>query len=68
VDGIIFLVTFPCGPGSLANEVCQRRVKNVPVMSIILDELQGEVGLRTRLESFVDIIKMKNKKYEKARR
>lgn len=59
VDGIIVLVTFPCGPDSLVAELCQRRVKDVPLMVVILDELQGEAGLRTRLESFVDILDMR---------
>lgn len=59
VDGIIFLVTFPCGPDSLMAELCQRRLKEVPVATFVLDELAGEGGLRTRLESFVDILRMR---------
>ena len=59
VDGIIFLVTFPCGPDSLMTELCVRRIKNKPILVIVLDELQGEAGLRTRLESFVDLIDFK---------
>ena len=57
VDGIVFLVTFPCGPDSLMTELCMRRVKDVPAITIVLDELQGEAGLKTRLESFVDLLK-----------
>ncbi len=59
IDGIIFLVTFPCGPDSLVTELCKRKIKDIPLISVVLDELQGEAGLRTRLESFVDIISMK---------
>jgi len=59
IDGIIFLVAFPCGPDSLVTEICQRKVKDTPLITIVLDELQGEAGLRTRLESFIDIISMK---------
>lgn len=59
VDGIIFIVTFPCGPDSLMAEMCQRRLKDVPVATFVLDELAGEGGLRTRLESFVDILRMR---------
>ncbi len=58
VDGVIFLVTFPCGPDSLTAEVCHRKL-DLPLATIVLDELQGMGGLQTRLESFVDIIKMK---------
>ncbi len=56
VDGIVFVVTFPCGPDSLMGELCQRRIEGVPVATIVIDELQAEAGLRTRLESFVDVI------------
>lgn len=56
VDGIIFLSTFPCGPDSLVNELCLRKIKGVPMANLIVDELQGEAGLQTRIESFVDII------------
>ncbi len=56
VDGIIFLVTFPCGPDSLMTELCVRKIKDKPILVIVLDELQGEAGLRTRIESFVDLI------------
>jgi len=59
-DGIIFVVTFPCGPDALVVNLCQNKIKK-PMISIILDELQGEAGLKTRLESFVDIIKLKKK-------
>ena len=56
VDGVIFLVTFPCGPDSLMTELCMRRIKDTPSIMLVLDELQSEAGLRTRLESFIDLI------------
>ncbi len=59
VDGIILLTTFPCGPDSLSNEIVLRKVKNVPVISIIVDEVNALEGIKTRLESFVDIIKQR---------
>lgn len=62
VDGIIFLTTFPCGPDSLVTELCIRKLKHIPIINIVIDELQGEAGLHTRLESFIDIIDMKKKK------
>lgn len=58
VDGLVFLVTFPCGPDSLMTEICMRRIKGLPTITIVLDELQGEAGLKTRLESFIDLIRM----------
>lgn len=61
-DGIILLTAFPCGPDSLVNELVVRKFKNLPIISIILDELQGEAGIQTRLESFIDIIKEKRRR------
>lgn len=57
VDGVIYLVTFPCGPDSLMTELCTRRIKGLPSLTLVLDELQGEAGLKTRLESFVDLLR-----------
>lgn len=56
IDGIIILTAFPCGPDSLVNELIIRKSTNKPTINIILDELQGEAGLQTRIESFFDII------------
>lgn len=62
IDGIILLTAFPCGPDSLVNELVIRRVKNIPLINIIVDELQSETGLQTRIESFMDIIEYNSKK------
>ncbi len=62
VDGIVFLVTFPCGPDSLMTELCVRRLEGMPTLVLVLDELQGEAGLRTRLESFVDLLRLRRPK------
>lgn len=56
IDGVIFLTTFPCGPDSLVNDLCSMKIKNIPCSYIVIDELQGETGIQTRLESFVDIV------------
>ncbi|PKM61919.1 MAG: hypothetical protein CVU97_06660 [Firmicutes bacterium HGW-Firmicutes-21] len=57
IDGIILLTAFPCGPDSLVNELIIRKSTRIPTINIILDELQGEAGMQTRVESFLDIIK-----------
>ena len=59
IDGIILLTAFPCGPDSLVNELIIRRTKDKPIISIVVDELEGQAGLETRIESFVDIIKFR---------
>lgn len=65
VDGIIFLTSFPCGPDSLVNELLIRKVNDIPMTNIIIDELTSSTGLETRLESFVDIIIERRNKNEK---
>ncbi len=59
VDGIILMSSFPCGPDSLVNEMILRRVKGIPILNLILDGQEGSAGLETRLESFIDIIKIR---------
>ena len=49
---------FVCGPDSLVTELCSRTISEPPLITVVLDELQSEAGLRTRLESFVDIVRM----------
>ena len=53
------MTSFPCGPDSLINELLIRKIKDIPIINIIVDEQTSEAGLHTRLESFVDIIKQK---------
>jgi len=59
VDGIILMSSFPCGPDSMVNEIIIRRVKDKPILNLILDGQEGGAGLETRLESFVDIIQFR---------
>ncbi len=60
-DGIIFLTTFPCGPDSLVNELMMRKITDIPIINILIDELTSSTGLETRLESFIDMIKERKK-------
>lgn len=59
VDGIILMSAFPCGPDSLVNEILIRRIKDKPILNLMLDGLESNAGIETRLESFVDIIRFK---------
>lgn len=60
VDGIIMITAFPCGPDSLVNEMCLRKIDK-PIINLVIDELSSEVGLETRLESFIDIVRERSK-------
>ena len=59
VDGIILVSAFPCGPDSLVNEIIIRKIKDKPVLNLVIDGQEGMAGIETRLESFVDIIRFK---------
>ncbi len=59
VDGIILLSAFPCGPDAMVNDLLERRIKEVPLLNLVLDSQTGTAGVETRLESFVDIIRLK---------
>lgn len=58
-DGIILITAFPCGPDSMLNEMIIRRVKDKPILNLLLDSQDGNAGIETRLESFVDIIRFR---------
>lgn len=63
VDGIILMSSFPCGPDSLVNEIIIRRIKDKPILNLLIDGQEGSAGLETRIESFVDIINFKRDDY-----
>ena len=63
VNGIILLTAFPCGNDCLVNELILRKI-NTPIVNIVVDEVNSEVGLITRLESFIDIINEGDNIYE----
>ena len=56
-DGIILASAFPCGPDSMTNEMLIRRIKDKPVLPLVLDTQSGMAGIETRIESFLDIIR-----------
>ena len=62
VDGLIFLVSFNCGPDSLLTELAIRKIENkIPVLLLIFDEERAEAGMMTRIESFMEIVKKRKK-------
>lgn len=59
VDGIVLITAFPCGPDSMINEMIIRRVKDRPILNLLLDSQDASAGIETRLESFIDIIRFR---------
>lgn len=60
-DGIIQIYPFTCMPEITAKSVLgEIQLHNgVPIMTLILDEMTAETGYITRLEAFVDMLRMK---------
>lgn len=63
IDGVIFLISFACGPDSLIAELIMRDMKVVrlPFLQMIMDEHSASSGLQTRLEAFVEMLKRKKR-------
>jgi len=63
VDGIVFLTSFACGTFPVTSEIIEREVRrgtNKPVLYLMVDELTGEAGVQTRLESFCDLLRARH--------
>lgn len=58
-DGIIHVLPFTCMPEIVAQNILPnvRNKRDIPVLSLIMDENTGRAGFVTRLEAFVDLIK-----------
>lgn len=70
VDGIIFMISFPCGPDSIIRVLCEQENKaigNVPMLTLVMDEHTGEGGFLTRIEAFVDMLNRKKNKVKEQR-
>jgi predicted nucleotide-binding protein (sugar kinase/HSP70/actin superfamily) len=60
VDGIIFMISFPCGPDSIIRVLCEQEIRSmggVPMITLIMDEHTGEGGFLTRIEAFTDMLR-----------
>ncbi len=64
IDGVIFLVSFACGPDSLISELIMRDMKVVrlPFLEITMDEHSADAGMLTRIEAFIEMVRRKKKK------
>ncbi len=62
VDGIINLVSVACGPDSFTSEIInglRQGMDETPYMVLYLDEHTSDVGVLTRVEAFLDMIRRK---------
>lgn len=58
VDGIIHIFPLACMPEVVAQGILPQisQDKDVPILSLVVDEHAGEAGFQTRLEAFVDLL------------
>jgi predicted nucleotide-binding protein (sugar kinase/HSP70/actin superfamily) len=65
VDGLLLVSSFACGTSAVTNELIRLMVhdsgREVPVLQLLFDEHTGEAGLATRLESFLDVMRLKRR-------
>jgi predicted nucleotide-binding protein (sugar kinase/HSP70/actin superfamily) len=69
-DGIIFVISFACGPDSMLHVLCEqerKRLGNTPMLTLVIDEHTGEAGLITRIEAFTDMLGRKRVRSERKR-
>ena len=57
VDGTIIISSFPCGPDSLTNEMMLRKRQQAKVLLLTFEDVNSNVAIITRLESFLDMLK-----------
>jgi predicted nucleotide-binding protein (sugar kinase/HSP70/actin superfamily) len=64
VDGLLLVASFACGTGAVTNELIRRAAVHrhgVPTVMLLMDEHTGEAGLVTRIESFVDLLRLRKR-------
>lgn len=67
VDGIVHVTAFGCGPDAMVDKLMELEAKNngrVPYLTLSLDEHTGEAGVLTRIEAFVDMLKLRRRDNE----
>lgn len=67
-DGVIQIFPFSCMPEIVAESILPsiERELDIPVLTLIIDEMTGEAGYMTRVEAFVDLLEKRreSEKYE----
>lgn len=63
MDGIIQIFPLGCMPEIIAKSILPtiQRDKDLPIMSLIVDEVAGEAGYITRVEAFLDMLQSRKR-------
>ena len=61
IEGIVHITAFGCGPDAMVDKLMELEAKNrnLPFMTVTIDEHTGEGGVITRLEAFLDMIRFR---------
>lgn len=67
LDGVIQLAPLTCMPEIVAESILPKvsRDVGIPVLTFMLDEHASEVGMRTRLEAFCDLLRERRRRKER---
>jgi predicted nucleotide-binding protein (sugar kinase/HSP70/actin superfamily) len=62
-DGIIQIFPLGCMPEIVAKAILPTisKEKNIPILTLVVDEMTGEVGYYTRIEAFLDLLERRKK-------
>lgn len=62
-DGVIQIMPLGCMPEVAAEAILKKisKDKNIPIMTLIMDEMTGEAGYITRIEAFIDLLERRRK-------
>ncbi len=64
VDGLVHVTAFGCGPDAMVDKLMElesKAHKRTPFLTLSLDEHTGEAGVLTRIEAFVDMLRLRRK-------
>ena len=64
IDGLIQLSAFACSPDSVTHEIIKDYSDKMkkPYLKLFIDEHAGRTAFLTRIEAFIEMLKIKNKK------
>ncbi|KXS48447.1 acyl-CoA dehydratase activase-related protein [Halanaerobium congolense] len=64
IDGLIHLTAFGCGPDSMLGQILEVDAKEYEktFMTLRIDEQTGESHIMTRIEAFIDLLRLKKEK------
>lgn len=63
-DGVIQIYPLTCMPEIVAGSILPAVSKDhdIPVLTLVMDEITGEAGYRTRVDAFIDMLTRRNQK------